>query len=412
MQEHVIGFLKKTSEFLGLNKEEYEALKEPERVIEVSIRVKTDNGSVRVFKGWRSQHNSALGPYKGGVRFHPCVSRDEVVALSMIMTWKNALAELPYGGAKGGVRVDVKTLSMRELEELTRGYVRAIANYIGPDIDIPAPDMYTDPQVMSWIFDEYSRLVGGAQVHAVVTGKPEILGGLALRRVSTGYGVALTTRFVAERVYGGIEGRSVAVQGFGKVGLNAARYLSEWGAKIVAVSDTSGTVFDANGLSINELIEVKRRTGKVACYDKAKVLGRDALLELNVDILIPAAIENAITLENVEKIRAKVIIEGANNPVSSNAEEHLSRKGVIIVPDILASAGGVIVSHLEWANNRAGIILDENDITKMLEARMKKMFEKCWSRWESEGENTTLRIIAYALAVERVLKAMKLRGII
>ncbi len=263
MQKHVMEFLKKTSEFLDLGKEEYEALKEPERVIEVSIKLKTDDGRIRVFKGWRSQHNSALGPYKGGIRYHPCVSRDEVVALSMIMTWKNALAELPYGGAKGGVRVDVKTLSIRELEELTRGYVRAIANYIGPDIDIPAPDMYTDPQVMSWIYDEYSRLTGGAQIHAVVTGKPEILGGLTFRRVSTGYGVALTTRFVAEKVYGGIEGRSVAIQGFGKVGLNAARYLSEWGAKVVAVSDTSGTVFDEKGLSINELVEVKRRTGKV-----------------------------------------------------------------------------------------------------------------------------------------------------
>ncbi|MEM2421395.1 MAG: Glu/Leu/Phe/Val dehydrogenase, partial [Acidilobaceae archaeon] len=362
--------LRSTVELLGLGYDVYEALATPERVIQVKIPVRMDDGSVKVFIGWRSQHNSALGPYKGGIRYHPDVTMNEVIALSMWMTWKCSLAGLPYGGGKGGVRVDPKRLSIRELERLSRGYFAALAEYLGVDLDIPAPDVYTNPQVMAWYFDEFSRIKGGLY-YGVVTGKPVEIGGLEARIYSTGLGVAISAREAAKKLLGGIEGRTVAIQGFGNVGYYAAKFLEEMGAIVVAISDSRGGIFNPRGLNVGEVISVKEKTGTVVNYDKAeKKITNEEILELKVDVLIPAAIENVITEANARNIKAKIIVEGANGPTTVEAERMLTEAGVIIAPDILANAGGVIMSHIEWVNNRIGGWITEEEARRKLEEKM------------------------------------------
>jgi len=298
--------LRETAAILGLPDDVVEVLRHPEKLIQVKIPVRRDSGKIEVYIGWRSQHNSALGPYKGGVRYSPNATAGETVALSMWMTWKCALAGIPYGGGKGAVRVDPKQLSQRELEELSRKYFAAIAREVGVDVDIPAPDVYTNPQTMAWYFDEYSKIVG-YNAWGVVTAKPAELGGLYARVVSTGYGTALVAREAAKRVLGGLEGRTVAVQGFGNVGLYAAKYLAEWGAKVVAVSDSKGGVYDPNGLDLKEVEKIKAETGSVINYKKpgVKYVSNEELLELDVDILVPAAVENVITEKNAPRIRRR-----------------------------------------------------------------------------------------------------------
>ncbi len=404
--------LRSTVELLGLGYDVYEALATPERVIQVKIPVRMDDGSVKVFIGWRSQHNSALGPYKGGIRYHPDVTMNEVIALSMWMTWKCSLAGLPYGGGKGGVRVDPKRLSIRELERLSRGYFAALAEYLGVDLDIPAPDVYTNPQVMAWYFDEFSRIKGGLY-YGVVTGKPVEIGGLEARIYSTGLGVAISAREAAKKLLGGIEGRTVAIQGFGNVGYYAAKFLEEMGAIVVAISDSRGGIFNPRGLNVGEVISVKEKTGTVVNYDKAeKKITNEEILELKVDVLIPAAIENVITEANARNIKAKIIVEGANGPTTVEAERMLTEAGVIIAPDILANAGGVIMSHIEWVNNRIGGWITEEEARRKLEEKMIASFNNTWNFWESKLDKTrhNLRAAAYAVAVDRVVKAMKLRG--
>lgn len=404
--------LKETIDLLGYSYEVYEFLSVPEKLLQVKIPVRMDNGSVKVFLGWRSQHNSALGPYKGGVRYHPRVTANEVVALSMWMTWKNSLAGLPYGGGKGGVRVDPKKLSPGEKERLSRGYFEAISGIVGIDLDIPAPDVYTDPQVMAWYFDEYSRISRGT-IFGIVTGKPSELGGLATRLMSTGLGVAVTSRELAAKALGGIEGRTVAIQGFGNVGYHAALFLEEMGALVVAVSDSRGGVYDSKGLDVKEVKEYKDKLGSVIEYPKAeRRISNEDLLELEVDILIPAALENVITGSNSRRVRARLIVEGANGPVTKDAEKLLTRRGVLIAPDILANSGGVIMSHIEWVNNRIGGWISEEEAKAKLEEKMTESFRRVWAFWESKLEpyKHNLREAAYALAVERVVKAMKLRG--
>jgi len=405
--------LRSAVEILGLDEEAYEVLAEPERVVQVKIPVRMDAGGVKVFTGWRSQHNSALGPYKGGVRYHPNVTMNEVIALSMWMTWKNSLAGLPYGGGKGGVRVNPKVLTPGELERLSRKYFEAISDVVGPDLDIPAPDVYTDPQVMAWYFDEYSRIKRG-QYFAVVTGKPKELGGLEARIIATGYGVAVAAREAAKRFLGGIEGKTVAVQGFGNVGYYAAKFLAEMGAKVVAVSDSRGGIYSSKGLDIDDVMAAKRREGTVAKYDKAeKKIGTLEILELDVDILVPAAIEEVITEENAPRIKAKLIVEGANGPTTTEAERMLTERGVIIVPDILANAGGVIMSHIEWVNNRMGGWITDEEAIRKLEAKMSENVKRVIEYWERKlGSSRPLRDAAYAIAVDRVYRAMKLRGMI
>ena len=398
---------------LGYSEEVYEVLRVPERVLQVKIPVKTPDGRVRVFVGWRSQHNSALGPYKGGVRFHPSVTMDEVVALSIIMTWKNALVDLPYGGGKGGVRVDPRKLSKWELEQVARGYIRGIVEYIGPDRDIPAPDVNTDPQVMAWMMDEYYRLTGDNSF-AVITGKPLELMGLKARIVATGYGVAIAAREAARRLWGGVEGRTVAIQGYGNVGYHTAKFLHEMGAKIVAVSDSRGGVYCPDGVDPEKAKSVKKKTGSVIDYDgdRCRKISNRELLELDVDILVPAAIENVITVENAPRIKARIVVEGANGPVTAEADKILARRGVVVVPDVLANAGGVIVSHIEWVCGRTGDRVGYEEALKKLEAKMVNAIDVVWQLWEAEfkPKNDPMRDAAYTIAVQKVLQAMKVRG--
>ncbi|GAB6148003.1 Glu/Leu/Phe/Val family dehydrogenase [Stetteria hydrogenophila] len=404
--------LRQTVELLGLSDEVYEVLSVPDRVLEVKIPVRMDDGSVKVFIGWRSQHNNALGPYKGGVRYHPETHKNEVIALSMWMTWKNSLAGLPYGGGKGGVRVDPRKLSAGELERLSRKYFEMISDIVGVDQDIPAPDVYTNPQTMAWYFDEYSRIKRG-QYFGVVTGKPLELGGLQTRVISTGYGTAVVAREVAKKLFGGIEGRTVAVQGYGNAGYYAAKFLAEMGARVVAVSDSKGGVYSSKGLDVEAVKKVKDETGSVVnCKSAERRITNEELLELDVDILVPAAIENVITEANVDRVKAKAIIEAANGPTTPEAEEVLTKKGVVIAPDILANAGGVIVSHIEWVNNRMGGWITEEEALKRLEEKMVNNLNAVWDYWQSKLDTSkyNLRAAAYAIAVDRVVRAMKLRG--
>ena len=405
-------FLKRAVEKLGLSQEVYELLKTPERVIQVKIPVRTNDGKVRTFVGWRSQHNSALGPYKGGIRYHPDVTMDEVIALSMIMTWKNALSGLPYGGGKGGVKVNPKELSKQELEQLTRQYVRGIARYIGPDIDIPAPDVYTDPQVMAWILDEFVNLKMGDIQFGVVTGKPTLLGGLDTRVKATGLGVALVTKLAAEKVLGQLEGSTVIVHGFGNVGQYAARILSSWGTKIVGVADSKSAVYNKNGIDVEKLAEIKKKTDNVGDYPEGtKLPNPDDVLKMNADIIIPASIADVINKQNANEIKAKIIVEGANSPTTVEAEDLLTRKGVVIIPDILANSGGVITSHIEWVNNRMGMWLKEQEAEQRLTEKMTENFKAVWSYWENKlSRQGSVRLAAYMIAVERVVNAMRLRG--
>ncbi len=406
-------FLKRAIDFLGYGKAEYEMLRRPDRIIEVKIPVKRKDGSVEVFVGWRSQHNNALGPYKGGIRYHPEVTKEEVIALSMIMTFKNSLAGLPYGGGKGGIRVNPKELTKEELEQLSRNFFRAINRYVGIDIDIPAPDVYTNPQTMAWYFDEYSKVRGEDQFFGVVTGKPKLLGGLDTRVISTGYGTALAARLAAEKLWGSVQGKTVAVQGFGNVGRYAAKYLAEWGAIVVAVSDSSGGIFNSKGLNVDEVLKVKDEKGKVTAYENIeRKITNEELLELDVDILVPSALEDVITPANMRNIKAKIISEGANGPVSNEADEFLFKeKDMVVIPDILANAGGVITSHIEWVNNRMGGWIREEDALQRLTEKMTEVFNKTWEFWEKDARREVpMRIAAYSLAVKRVVEAMKMRG--
>jgi glutamate dehydrogenase (NAD(P)+) len=397
-----------TGRLLGLDDETIEALAAPERVLEVKMTIRLKDGRVKTFVGWRSQHNSALGPYKGGVRYHPSTTRDEVVALSMMMTWKNSLLLLPFGGGKGGIRVDPKTLDKEDLEKLSRKYIQQIYMYIGSDKDIPAPDVNTDSQVMAWFLDEYIK-VTGRQDFGAFTGKPVEIGGIAVREYSTGLGVATITKMAAEKFLNGIEGKTVIVQGFGNVGTYTVKFLSEMGAKVIGVSDSKGGVIDPEGLNYNELLNVKKATGSVINYPKGKKVTNEELLTSDCDILIPAALENVIHKGNAEKVKAKLIVEAANGPLTADADLMLKRRGIPVVPDILANAGGVVGSYVEWANNKMGEILEEEEQKRLVISRMEKAFNAVYTEYQKLGD-VDLRTAAMALAVERVYKAMKAMG--
>ena len=407
--QNAVKQLKEAAALLGLPDDVVEVLRHPERILQVKIPVRLDNGKIAVFIGWRSQHNSALGPYKGGIRYHPNVSIGEVVTLSMWMTWKNALAGIPYGGGKGGIKVDPKKLSPRELEELSRKYFAAISDIVGEDLDIPAPDVYTNPQIMAWFFDEYSK-IKRYPAWGVVTAKPPIIGGLKPREVSTGYGTALVAREAAKLALGGFEGKTVAIQGFGNCGRYAALYSVKWGAKVVAVSDSKGGIYDPNGLDVEKLFEVKDKTGSVINYPGAKRITNEELLELDVDILMPAALENVITEKNADNIKAKIISECANGPTTPEADHILHKKGVIVIPDILANAGGVMMSWIEWSHNRMGCWLTDEEALDRLDKKMTHNFHEVYNEWQKKYSDHPMRAAAYAIAVDRVVRAMKLRG--
>ena len=379
----------------------------PKRQIVVSCPVLMDNGEIEVFRGYRVQYNITLGPAKGGIRYHPDVSLDEVTALAAWMTWKCAVAHIPFGGGKGGVICDPTRMSRRELEALTRRYVAEIIDAIGPEKDVPAPDVNTNEQTMAWIMDTYSMHVGHTET-AVVTGKPVEMGGSAGRREATGRGVMIVARESAKHVGFDIKGAKIGVQGFGNVGSVSADLLAAAGAKIVAVSDWKGGVYNAAGLDVPALIEHTRRNKTVAGFGAAEPLTNDQLFALDLDVLIPAALENQITMANAPGIRAKVIVEGANGPTTPDAHEHLHDRGIFIVPDILANSSGVTTSYFEWVQDRYGYFWTEKEVNERLEAKMSEAFAAVART--ATSFKVDMRTAAYILAIDRVATVTRMRG--
>ncbi|MDI3540831.1 MAG: glutamate dehydrogenase [Thermosediminibacterales bacterium] len=392
---------------LGYEDSVYEILKEPEKVLVVSIPVKMDDGSIKTFIGYRSQHSTALGPAKGGVRFHPDVTLDEVKALSTWMTFKCGVVGIPYGGGKGGVVCNPKELSRGELERLSRGFFRAIYPIIGPEKDIPAPDVYTNAQVMAWFVDEYSSLKGYYSP-GVVTGKPIRLGGSAGRTEATGRGCMFTIREAAKEIGLDMKGATVAVQGSGNVGGIAAKLIAELGSKIVAMSDSKGGIYNPDGIDPDAVLEHKAKTGSVLGFPGSQEISNDELLELDVDILVPAALENVITSKNAANIKAKIIGEGANGPTTPEADKILYEKGILVIPDILANAGGVTVSYFEWVQNLMNFYWTEEEVNNRLEGIMVRAFKEVYQMHKEHKVN--MRDAAYMVSIQRVAEAMKLRG--
>ncbi|MBC7960782.1 MAG: Glu/Leu/Phe/Val dehydrogenase [Vallitaleaceae bacterium] len=396
---------------LGESDELYYLLSEPERILEVSIPVKMDDGTTKIFTGYRVQHNDAPGPTKGGIRFHPDVTKDDVKALATWMTFKCLIVGLPYGGAKGGVIVDPKLLSNRELENLSRGYAKAITPIIGEKRDIPAPDVNTDGQIMAWMVDEYSQLRGvGQTLLAVFTGKPIELGGCLGRKEATGYGVALMAREAAKTQGYDFNAMKVVVQGFGNVGSYAAKYMHALGAKIVAISDSSCCIKDVEGIDVNHAMKYAVEHGFLKGYEKghSEELPREAAFEQECDLFSPCALENALTSHNVDLIKAKIIIEGANGPTTPEAEKKLLDKGVFIVPDILANAGGVTVSYLEWVQNLYHYYWTFDEVQDKQERKMVEAFKSIYAL--GLEKQTDMRKAAYMIAIQRIAKPLRLRG--
>ena len=392
----------------AIGKEEFfEFLATPEQVLEVNFPVKLDNGVVKLFKGFRVRHSTVLGPAKGGIRFHPNVNLEEVKALAFWMSFKTSLANLPYGGAKGGVVVNPKELSINELQSLTTVLTRAIANNIGPDIDVPAPDVYTNPETMAWIVDEYSKIKGSWQP-AVVTGKPLNLFGLQGREISTSLGVQYVIEALLENLNKKPSQTSVAIQGFGNVGANLALLLFKKGFKVVAISDSSTGLFNPNGLNIEKALQHKKQTGKLKGFTQqgVKEISNEELLSLECDVLVPAALQSAINEKNVANIKAKLVVEAANGPVTMNADEILFDNNITVVPDILANSGGVIGSYFEWVQNKQGIAWSLENVKSMLKDYILNALNKVQSF--AKENNVSLRTSAYALAADRIINALKL----
>lgn len=385
----------------------WKILTSPKRQIIVSCPVQMDSGEIEVFTGYRVQYNITLGPAKGGIRYHPGVSLDEVTALAAWMTWKCAVAHIPFGGGKGGVICDPTKMSKRELEALTRRYVAEIIDAIGPEKDVPAPDVNTNEQIMAWVMDTYSMHVGHTTT-SVVTGKPLEMGGSLGRHEATGRGVMIVARESAKHVGFAIKGATVAIQGFGNVGSISAQLLAESGARIVAVTDWKGGVYNKNGLDIPALMAYAARTKSVAGFPHADPFTNDELFTLDVDVLIPAALENQITMKNAAGIRAKVIVEGANGPTEPEAHRYLYDKGVFIVPDILANSSGVTASYFEWVQDRYGYFWTEKEVNERLEAKMCQAFDAVLQN--SLKYKVDMRTAAYIVAIGRVATVTKMRG--
>ena len=396
------------AEYLKLDPGLRQILRTPKRVMEVSIPVKMDNGQTKVFTGFRVQHNVSRGPAKGGLRYHPNVTVDEVKALAAWMTWKTATVNLPYGGAKGGVVCDPKRMSKGELERMTRRYAAEIQPIIGPEVDIPAPDVYTDSQTMAWIMDTYAMTVGHA-APGVVTGKPVSIGGSEGRMDATGRGVLFVTEEACKVKKINLRGATVAIQGFGNVGSAVARLFAEKKAKIVAISDSRGGVHNPRGIDPLRALRYKERSGTVVGMPGASRISNDELLALKCDILVPAALENVITLHNADQIKAKIVAEAGNGPTTPHADEILSRKGVFVVPDILANAGGVTVSYFEWAQDLQGFFWQVQEVNSKLEFVMRRAFNDVHETMRKF--HVYPRAAAYILAVGRVADATLVRGL-
>jgi glutamate dehydrogenase (NAD(P)+) len=385
----------------------WQILTHPKRQIIVSCPVLMDSGKIQVFTGYRVQYNITLGPAKGGIRYHPGVTLDEVTALAAWMTWKCAVAGIPFGGGKGGIICDPSKMSRRELEALTRRYVAEIVDAIGPEKDVPAPDVNTNEQVMAWIMDTYSMHVG-VTTTAVVTGKPVEMGGSLGRREATGRGVMISTREAARHLGMDITKCTVAVQGFGNVGSVSAQLLQQIGAKIVAVTDWQGGVHNEKGLDVDALIKWTAEHKTVAGFPGADAMEPEKLFELDVDVLIPAALENQITMANAPKIKAKIVAEGANGPTTPDADNFLCEKGVLLIPDILANAGGVTTSYFEWVQDRHGYFWEEHEVNERLERKMVEAFRRVLDT--SLTYKCDMRTAAYIVAISRVASVTKLRG--
>lgn len=388
----------------------FDILKNPQREVKVYLPVEMDDGTVKVFEGWRVQHSNVCGPYKGGIRFHQNVCLNEVKALSTWMTLKCAVVNIPYGGAKGGIRVDPSKLSKRELCRLTRRYTYAIAQIIGADTDIPAPDVNTNAQTMAWILDTYNML-NGKPCPGVVTGKPVELGGSKGRASATGRGVVFSTKFILQKYGKKLDEVSVAIQGFGNVGGHAAEIFVENGAKIKALSDVSGGVYCEEGLDIAEIRSFTSGGKLLEEYKKIGVrhISNEELLAAKTDVLVPAALENQITAETAEKLNCKFIIEAANGPTSVDADAIIDKKGIVLVPDIFANSGGVIVSYFEWVQNIQELTWELEHVNTMLEEIMRKAFDEVWATKEECGCN--LRMAAYVTALRRLVHAQEIKGI-
>ncbi|KRF43839.1 Glu/Leu/Phe/Val family dehydrogenase [Paenibacillus sp. Soil787] len=391
---------------MGCAESLYELLKEPLRLLTVRIPAKMDDGSVKVFTGYRAQHNDAVGPTKGGIRFHPGVTEDEVKALSMWMTIKCGIADLPYGGGKGGIQCDPRTLSFGELERLSRGYVRAISQLVGPTKDIPAPDVFTNSQIMAWMMDEYSR-IREFDSPGFITGKPLVLGGSIGRESSTAMGVVLLLREAAHVAGIPIEGARVIIQGFGNAGSFLAQFLHEAGAKVVGISDALGALYDPEGLDVQYLLDRRDSFGTVTNLFPNAISNQELLIQ-DCDILVPAAIENQITEDNAADIKAKILVEAANGPTTLKATEILTNKGVLIVPDVLASSGGVIVSYFEWVQNNQGYYWNEEEVNEKLQQILKKSFNNVYQL--SLQKQIDMRLAAYIVGLKRMVEAIKWRG--
>ncbi len=394
------------AEKINLDRDMRTFLKVPFREIKVQIPLKMDDGRVEIFVGYRVQHNQTRGPMKGGIRYHPQVNLGEIRALAAAMTWKTALIGIPFGGAKGWVTCNPKTMSSGELERLTRSFITRISDSIGPNLDIPAPDVNTNPQIMAWIMDEYSKRHGYSP--AAVTGKPVELGGSFGRMEATGRGVAYLTKRALKDKKIEIQGAKVAVQGMGNVGGTAARLLADEGCKIIAISDSKGGLYNSNGLNVSRVTMHKEESGSLKEYSGADYITNEELLELPCEVLIPAAMECVIMEHNAGKLKCSVLVEGANIPTSPEADNILQEKGVYVIPDILANAGGVLVSYFEWAQDLQSAFWEEERVNRKLLKMMLDAYELL--KEVSVQNNVTLRTAAYAVAIEKVSKAVRLRG--
>ncbi|MGV3539706.1 MAG: Glu/Leu/Phe/Val family dehydrogenase [Rufibacter sp.] len=396
------------AEVLGLDDETYEVLKSPARQVIVNLPVTMDDGRVKVFEGFRVVHSNILGPSKGGIRYDKNVFLDEVKALAAWMTWKCAVVDIPYGGAKGGIVCDPSTMSAGEMERLTRAYTVALIDIFGPDQDIPAPDMGTGPREMAWLMDEYSK-TKGMTVNSVVTGKPLVLGGSLGRVEATGRGVMVSAMAAMEKLGMDPAQSTAAVQGFGNVGSWAAKLLAERGVKILGVSDVSGAYWNENGIDIEAAIAYKNaHNGRLEGFTGAEIISNDDLLTSKVDVLVPAAVEDVITARNADQIQAKLIVEGANGPTSANADKIINEKGIMVVPDILANSGGVTVSYFEWVQNRLGYKWSLDMVTERSDRIMTEAFNKVYAT--SQKYNVPMRIAAYIVAIDKVAQTYKFRG--